>query len=39
MPNYMSRHEDALIASGYGPIASGYDRPCLSGSADTAPES
>ncbi len=39
MPNYMSRREDALIASGYGPIASGYDRACLSSTADTAPES
>lgn len=39
MPNYMSRREEALIAFGYGPIASGYDTDYLSGTCDTVPES
>ncbi len=39
MPNYMSRREGALIASGYDPIASGYDRDCFSSTVGMAPES
>jgi hypothetical protein len=39
MPNYMSRREGALIASGYGPIAPGYDMDCFSSTVDTVPES
>lgn len=39
MPNYMSRRVDALIASGYGPIATGYGMDCFFSTSDTVPES